>query len=455
MGSLTGFELATELDYEEFLECIGRCGLLKYELIEQMKPADRVTALILNVLSRMDVPSVMTAATLVRAPNSFSAQHDSARLPDESTGEHEQWLRTWRSIETSLADLHGFPMWLKVRAPPRITLLLGKHARHARPCTRADRSPLFPPLVLQDVHNTLHSGLQELSACFTRIATRGGEFELDFPAWQSFVRSAATRMQEVASQEDATEVAAIVFGMAASSIGGVAKLNFPAFLAVSGCAAQARAKRAASVRACTRRARDGGAWVSDLAWRRSIVFFFWRTCVPESCAARAAASPAPAAPAFANPTVVPVLCRLVGSTSVGLRAVQPALWTDRCSSSRPARAIHASEARALGACQPPRHDRGARRNAGVCEPARERRRGRAAWRLVAKITATHGAWHVHGWQRVRGQARGGKPGMDAMMNDGTESDVCLEEGARCALRAGAYFQLLVDTSIASRVWRRV
>ncbi|KAG8469316.1 hypothetical protein KFE25_007834 [Diacronema lutheri] len=195
MGSLTGFELATELDYEEFLECIGRCGLLKYELIEQMKPADRVTALILNVLSRMDVPSVMTAATLVRAPNSFSAQHDSARLPDESTGEHEQWLRTWRSIETSLADLHGFPMWLK------------------------------------DVHNTLHSGLQELSACFTRIATRGGEFELDFPAWQSFVRSAATRMQEVASQEDATEVAAIVFGMAASSIGGVAKLNFPAFLA--------------------------------------------------------------------------------------------------------------------------------------------------------------------------------------------------------------------------------
>jgi hypothetical protein len=114
VGNLSGFDVVTELDYEEFLECLGRCGLIKYENIEQMKPADRVTALILNVLSRMDVPSVITAATLIRAPNNFNSQHDSERLPGESAAEHQEWLRMWRTLETSLADMHGFPLWLKV-----------------------------------------------------------------------------------------------------------------------------------------------------------------------------------------------------------------------------------------------------------------------------------------------------------------------------------------------------
>lgn len=85
---------------------------------------------------------------------------------------------------------------------------------------------------MQDVHNMLHSGLPELSASFKRVAKRGGEFELDFPTWQNFVRTAASQMQDVESQDDAMEVAELVFGTATTSIGGIPKLNFQAFLAV-------------------------------------------------------------------------------------------------------------------------------------------------------------------------------------------------------------------------------
>ncbi|KAJ1621463.1 hypothetical protein T492DRAFT_1070087, partial [Pavlovales sp. CCMP2436] len=195
MGTITGFELSMGLDYEEFLECLGRCGLLKYDQIEQMRPADRVTALILNVLGRMDVPSVITAATLVRAPNNFNSQYDSVRLTGESEGDHAKWLSLWRTVESGIADLHGFPLWLK------------------------------------DVHNILHESLPGLDAAFTRVASRGGEFELDFSAWQHFARSAAASMPDVASEEDAVEVAELVFGVETSTISGVQRLNFQGFVA--------------------------------------------------------------------------------------------------------------------------------------------------------------------------------------------------------------------------------
>jgi hypothetical protein len=80
----------------------------------------------------------------------------------------------------------------------------------------------------------LHMGLKQLSSVYRRIATRGGpEFELDFGAWEQFARTAASRMPEIDSEEDAAEVAEIVFGMVTTTINGLPKLNFPGFMAVS------------------------------------------------------------------------------------------------------------------------------------------------------------------------------------------------------------------------------
>jgi hypothetical protein len=193
--ALQQYDAATELGYGEFLEAIGRCGLLKYEDVEQMQPADRVTALVLNVLGRMDVQSVLTAATLVRAPTNFNPRHDSQRLPGESRAEHEQWLSMWQATEASLSDLHGFPLWLK------------------------------------DVHNMLHVSLPGLRSAHEQIAAQGGrDFELDLAAWQQFARSAASHMSDIASDEEATETAEIVFDMTTSTIDGLPRLTFQGFL---------------------------------------------------------------------------------------------------------------------------------------------------------------------------------------------------------------------------------
>jgi len=157
--------------------------------------SDRVTALILNVLGRMDVASVITAATLVRAGVSFNGRADSERLPGETAAEHERWLRTWQLVETNLKGLHGFPLWLK------------------------------------DVHNMLHAGVHDIAHVFKHLLRDSSEFELDFGAFQTWAREMASKMPGGAADADAAGMAQVVFATATNTIAGLPRLTFQAFLA--------------------------------------------------------------------------------------------------------------------------------------------------------------------------------------------------------------------------------
>jgi len=196
VGSFEGeHHVSTELDYEEFLECVGRCGLLKYEGVEQMTLADRVTAIVLNVLGRMDVASVVTAATLVRAWTSFTASSDSRPLPGESEQEHLLWLGIWAEVERSLTDLHGFPLWLK------------------------------------DVHNMLQAAHTELRELYSRLLRQGGEFGVDSATWAHFASAAPLKEAAGATEEDLRDAAALSFQHACSSVDLPHRLELPQFIA--------------------------------------------------------------------------------------------------------------------------------------------------------------------------------------------------------------------------------
>ena len=57
----------TSLDFDELLECIARCGADKYRAVEEIRMAEKVTAMISNILGDANEEQVITAATYITA----------------------------------------------------------------------------------------------------------------------------------------------------------------------------------------------------------------------------------------------------------------------------------------------------------------------------------------------------------------------------------------------------
>ena len=60
---------STTLDWDEFLECVARCGVDKYKRVKEMTPADAVKALMQNMLGEAEEEEVVVSTTPVRRPS--------------------------------------------------------------------------------------------------------------------------------------------------------------------------------------------------------------------------------------------------------------------------------------------------------------------------------------------------------------------------------------------------
>ena len=60
-------EASNVLDFEEFKECIARCGCAKYSAVKIMKPHAKVRAFIQNMIGERDEVTVLREDTYIRA----------------------------------------------------------------------------------------------------------------------------------------------------------------------------------------------------------------------------------------------------------------------------------------------------------------------------------------------------------------------------------------------------
>ena len=97
------------LDFDEFLECVARCGVDKYKGVKEMTPADGVTALMQNMLKEAEEEEeVVLRATYVHA-EWYDAATLAKPLPSDGSGDFEKWMECWQRIE--IMDMHHWPLW--------------------------------------------------------------------------------------------------------------------------------------------------------------------------------------------------------------------------------------------------------------------------------------------------------------------------------------------------------
>ena len=117
------------LDFEEFLECVARCGVDKYKGVKAMTPADGVRALMINMLGEAEEEEVVVRTTYIKADrwdqkngNRMAVAIDgdtmvledvepAKPLPSDKPGDFEKWMECWQRIE--IMDMHMFPLWEK------------------------------------------------------------------------------------------------------------------------------------------------------------------------------------------------------------------------------------------------------------------------------------------------------------------------------------------------------
>jgi len=87
--------------FEEFVVCLGLCGHIKYEEVEEMSLAQRVEGIIANYLGEKDEHAVITEAV---AP-------PMERFDYKSSGADPRFVRTWAKMD--LSHVAGFPLWEK------------------------------------------------------------------------------------------------------------------------------------------------------------------------------------------------------------------------------------------------------------------------------------------------------------------------------------------------------
>jgi hypothetical protein len=107
-GDMKGMDDAKEtVDYDEWCICLGLCGYVKYEEIEEMSLAQRVAGIIANYLHEKDEHAVITEAVV--APVLRFDPKYSAPSGGQPIDEYEQALTTWNKMD--LQHLYGFPVW--------------------------------------------------------------------------------------------------------------------------------------------------------------------------------------------------------------------------------------------------------------------------------------------------------------------------------------------------------
>ena len=139
----------TTLDFDELLECIARCGVDKYRTIQQMSVADKVSAMVANILGDLNEEQVITAATYISAERFTPAAAPPKGISPDA---HREWLMTWEMLQ--LAQLAGFPLWEK------------------------------------DVHDVLAANLESLQSIFRAYAAsslEGSSTEIDMEEFHDFV----------------------------------------------------------------------------------------------------------------------------------------------------------------------------------------------------------------------------------------------------------------------------
>jgi len=107
-GDLEGADDAKEtLDYDEWCVCLGLCGYIKYEEVEEMSLAQRVQGAISNYLNEKDEHTVITDAVV--APVLRFDPKYSVPSGGQPIDEFDQALTTWNKMD--LQHLYGFPTW--------------------------------------------------------------------------------------------------------------------------------------------------------------------------------------------------------------------------------------------------------------------------------------------------------------------------------------------------------
>ena len=97
------------IDFEEFVVCLALCGHVKYERVEGMSLAARVSAIMENYLGQKDELTVVSAA-VVKKVERFNASSASP-LPGQALAQHSLFIETWKALD--LSKVVGFPAWEK------------------------------------------------------------------------------------------------------------------------------------------------------------------------------------------------------------------------------------------------------------------------------------------------------------------------------------------------------
>ena len=91
------------MTFDEFVVCLGLCGHVKYEEIEEMSLPQRVDGVIANYLGEKDEHAVITEAV---AP-----PMERFKPPTVASGADKKWIETWSKMD--LSHVFGFPSWEK------------------------------------------------------------------------------------------------------------------------------------------------------------------------------------------------------------------------------------------------------------------------------------------------------------------------------------------------------
>jgi len=91
------------LDFDELLECVARCGVVKYAGVPQMKPRDCVRAMASEILGDKDEEANVHEHTYIKV------ERFDFRKPAEFDTSLEPWVAVWERVK--VFDIYGFPLW--------------------------------------------------------------------------------------------------------------------------------------------------------------------------------------------------------------------------------------------------------------------------------------------------------------------------------------------------------
>jgi hypothetical protein len=106
------------LRFDEFCECIARCGCDKYRAVKEVSPATAVRGFIQNLLHEKSADEVVVQATYIHSKR-FDAENEAEKVEGESEDDFKQWLGCWSRME--IMDIYMWPMWeAEARAGPQL-----------------------------------------------------------------------------------------------------------------------------------------------------------------------------------------------------------------------------------------------------------------------------------------------------------------------------------------------